>query len=176
MLSTAIKRVIAACGIALFSIGSSIAAPSSPDKQIAVVGGLYKAFAWQAISGANEIFGKPLPEQEKSVLLRYFDPELASLLIADRRCAQKTGDVCNLGFDPIFVSQDPGAADLSIRSVGNGIVAVEFTYPSNREKIQLEYHLVKRDGQWRINDIRYEGWKNASLKQLLANKLTHQGK
>ena len=173
MLSTVIKRGITIVGIALLSTNQGFAAPKSSGEEIAVVASLYKAFAWQAISGADAIFGKQLAQQEDPILRRYFDPELASLLIEDQRCIKRTREVCKLGFDPIFASQDLGVSDLSIASQGRGLVSVEFTYPSNGEKARLEYRLVKRGKDWRIGDIRYRQWDNASLKQMLSTKLPH---
>lgn len=175
MLFTAIKRVIAVIGIAFFTAAPGAAAPSARSAEVAVVAALYKAFSWQAISDADRLFGKQLTQQEEAVLRRYFAPELASLLVEDRRCIDRSGEVCNLDFDPIFASQDLGVADLSIASTGRGIVTVQFTYPSNGEKSRLEYHMLKLGKDWRIDDIRYRGWDNASLKQLLSNKMPRQG-
>lgn len=176
MLSTVLKRVLGAISLALVVIGPSTAAPSAPEEQVAIVGSLYKTFAWQVLSNSNRIFGKPLAQQERSVLRRYFDQELTSLLVEDRHCAAISGGICNLDFDPIFASQDPAATDLSIRSMSNDIVTVEFTYPSNGEKVRLEYRLAKNPGGWRIHDIRYPDMSGASLKQLLARKLSGNDK
>lgn len=173
MLCTAIKRFIAFIGIVLFTTAPGAAAPSAQSAEVAVVAALYKAFSWQALSDADELFGKPLTQQEEAVLRRYFAPELASLLVEDRHCIDRSGEVCNLDFDPMFASQDLGIADLSIAATGRGLVTVEFTYPSNGKKNQLEYRMVKRGKDWRIDDIRYRGWDNTSLKHLLSKKVPH---
>lgn len=170
MLSTARNRLFAALSLILFCMSTATAAPRVADERVAVVGNLYKAFAWQALSSSDDVFGKPLTEQEGAVLLRYFDRELTSLLVDDHRCAVTTGELCNLDFDPIFASQDSAATDLSIRSLANNTVAVEFTYPSSGEKIRLEYRLTKNENGWRIGDILYPGMSKATLKQLLARK------
>lgn len=96
-------------------------------------------------------------------------------MVQDRQCATTSGEPCNLDFDPIFASQDPAAIDLSIRSVPNDMVAVEFTYPSSGEKVKLEYRLAKSQAGWRIGDIRYPGMSDVSLKQLLARKQPRNG-
>jgi len=175
MLSTALNRVLGAISLAIVFMASSTAAPRMSDEQIAIVGSLYKAFAWQILSNSNNIFGKPLTQQEGAILRRYFDQELSSLLVKDRQCATTSGELCNLDFDPIFASQDPAAIDLSIRSAPNDMVAVEFTYPSSGEKIRLEYRLTKSQAGWRIGDIRYPGMSDVTLKQLLARKLPRNG-
>lgn len=171
MLSTVRNRLLGALSLIFFYVVTATAAPRVADERVAVVGDLYKAFAWQVLSSSDSVFGKPLTEQEDTVLRRYFDRELTSLLIEDHRCAVTTGELCNLDFDPIFASQDPAAADLSIRAIASDIVAVEFTAPSSGEKIRLEYRLAKNENGWRIGDIRYPGMSKATLKQLLARKL-----
>jgi len=170
MLSIALNRVLGALSLIIFCIANVTATPRVADARIHVVSNLYKAYAWQVLSSSHDAFGRPLVEQEASVLRRYFDHDLTSLLIGDQRCIARTGEPCNLDFDPIFASQDPAAADLSIRSMTNGIVAVEFTYPSSGEKVRLEYRLTRSENGWRISDIRYPGMPPATLKQLLARK------
>lgn len=152
-------------------MSSCIAAPAAHPAHSTVVAELYKAFAWQAIASARGPFGKPLVEQDRHTLRRYFDPSLATLLLKDRRCVTRTGEVCNLDFDPIFVSQDPSAADLSIEAVDNGVVNVEFVYPPNRQRVQLQYKVVRNGKFWRIHDIRYPGMQQQTLKQLLMREL-----
>lgn len=165
------NRLLGAISLAFLVLASPAAASRTADEQVMIVADLYKAFAWQALSNSNDVFGKPLSQQESSILQRYFDKELASLLVKDRHCIAQTGEICNLDFDPIFAGQDPAAADLSIRSTPNDFVAVEFTYPSNGEKVRLEYRLVKSQVGWRIGDIRYPGMSDISLKQILARTL-----
>lgn len=171
MLSTVLNRALCAISFALIFVAPAAAAPRIPDEQVAIVGSLYKSFAWQVLSSSSSVFGKPLTQQENSVLRHYFDLELASLLVKDGRCAAKTGELCNLDFDPIFASQDPAAADLTISSMPGDIVAVEFTYPSSGGKVRLEYRMARKENGWRIDDISYPGMSDASLKQLLARKL-----
>lgn len=170
------NRLLGAMSLALYVLVLPAAAEHTPNEQVVIVANLYKAFAWQALSNANDIFGKPLSQQERPILQRYFDEELASLLVEDRQCIGQTGEICNVDFDPIFASQDPAAIALSIRSAPNDIVAVEFTYPSSGEKVRLEYQLAKSQAGWRISDIRYPGMSDASLKQLLARKPPSAGK
>lgn len=162
-----LQHGVAVVGFALLSIGPLQAAPRSST---ALVKDLYRAYAWQAISASDAPFGKPLSQENETVLRRYFTPELTSLLLADQRCVASTREVCNLGFDPMFASQDPAASDLAIRPTGPQTVMVEFTYPSNGEKVALEYWMVRRGDQWRIDDIQYHNWQKASLKQMLFHK------
>lgn len=174
MSSTVVKRALCALTIYLFCVTSGTAA-SFGSEQVTVVSSLYKDFAWQVFSTTNDMFGKPLAHQDEKVLQRFFDQELTSLVVGDYRCTVKTREICNLDFDPIFASQDPAASDLTIRPGTGNVVVVEFTYPSNREKIRLEYQMVKSGKHWRIGDIRYPGMADSSLKKLLKREITQAG-
>jgi len=165
-------RVIAlAISLAFFSIGVSHTAPARSSQQVAVVGKLYQAYAWELFANSDSPFGKSLVDEGHATLRRYFDPVLASLIVRDRRCAERSGELCNLDFDPIFASQDPGAMDMSIRPATDSIVTVEFTYPGNGERIRLDYHFVRSNGVWRIGDIQYFGSMRTSLRQILSHQI-----
>ena len=50
MLSTVLNRVLGAISLAFVLVTQTGAAPLVPDEKIAIVGSLYKAFAWQVLS------------------------------------------------------------------------------------------------------------------------------
>lgn len=138
----------------------------------AVIYQLYRDFGWMALFALEgkvaRYLGGPIAKQSRSVLKKYFDPELTQLLLNEARCkAQRKGELCSLDFDPIFASQDPGATNLFIIAADPGTVLVRFTYPSNGEKIQLKYQVKKHDLGWRIDDIIYLSNDNVSLKVIL---------
>jgi hypothetical protein len=139
------------------------------DTSTEVVYRLYKDFAWQAVllspNAPPKVF-VPIESQPRPVLERYFHAELSSLLISDNRCRLAKG-LCNLDFDPIFASQDPGAFDLNVQLLVSGNVAVQFTYPGNGQKIRLEYKVKPSAKGWRITDIIYTSNGGSSLKQIL---------
>lgn len=130
---------------------------------------LYKDYAWEALfEDSGKVAGKPLLSQPRRVLARYFDDTLVRLLLKEQAClAQHTGEVCNLDFNPIFASQDPGAAGLKIESSTPAQVEVQFIHPSDRSTVRLVYRMVHTRSGWRIDDIRYPGTKT-SLKSLLS--------
>lgn len=145
---------------------------SQEAKSTSVVYRLYKDFAWEVVFSDPEnlksVFGDFISEQSRPVLERYFDAELASLLLKDANCTRLSkGEECNLNFDPIFASQDPAAADLTIRKLTNEAVVVAFNYPSNGKKVELEYKLKHGVKGWRIVDIFYKSNGGASLKKIL---------
>jgi hypothetical protein len=167
MLQIALRHGLGVLASTFFCVGIAKAAPTA---SMTLVAELYRAYAWQAISTSDAPFGKPLSQEKETVLRRYFTSELTSLLLADQHCVASTREVCSLGFDPMFASQDPAASDLAIRPAGSQTVMVEFTYPSSGERVILEYRMVRQDDQWRIGDIQYHHRQKASLKQMLSHK------
>jgi hypothetical protein len=135
---------------------------SRDAEPVAVVYKLYKNYGWTALfydaddKNASRFLGKPVTQQPKNILVRYFDENLAALLLRDANCVKNNpGIECKLGFDPIFASQDVAAYDLKITDAGEGKVNVEYTYPSTHEKVKLLFFTKKVKNEWRISDIHY---------------------
>jgi len=156
-------------------IFTSHAAFSRDAGPVFVIYRLYKDYGWAALfhdsdgADASKFLGKSLARQPKNILMRYFDKDLVALLIRDANCVKSNpGKECRLGFDPIFASQDVAAYDLKITDVGEGKVSVEYTYPSNSEKIRLLFFTRKVKDKWKISDIYYGN--NSYLKQILDNR------
>lgn len=171
MSSIARNRILA---FALFATSSAacLAAPRVTESaDVTVVARLYKDFAWQALGSMQNLFGKPVQQQSESILRQYFDPGLAALLVQERNCVIRRREVCNMDFDPLFASQDPAATDFTIQGQGIGKVTVAFTYPSNGEKVKLDFLLKQVGRNWRISDVIYPNLRNASLKKLLSTQL-----
>ena len=149
----------------------SSASVAASKNEASVVIELYKAYAWEAVCiSADETSTRlrPLADEQGTVLRQYFSPELTALLVADSECRARTRELCKLDFVPIFASQDPAAMDLSIKRIGPGAVKVWFTYPSSRQKIEIDYKVRQFGGKWLITDIVYPGLSNTSLRKLLA--------
>ena len=120
----------------------------------AVVAQLYRDFAWEAVVEEPDWPGHGLLDQPRSLLSRYFDDTLVSLILKDRACAKRTKEVCRLDELPIWDSQDPAATALKIAATPDPtVVTVGFRYPANGQQITLAYHLVKTRAGWRIHDI-----------------------
>lgn len=164
MLSTVFKRAVTAGILACAAAGH--AAPARADEADVVVR-LYKDFGWQAIVASDERFGPGIRTQSKPVLERYFSPSLASLLMKDAECQRTTKEVCKLDFDPLFASQDPGASGLTVKAGAPGKVTVEFEYPSNRDRIKIEYSMAKLGARYRITNISYPSLEKTSLTHIL---------
>lgn len=133
---------------------------------------LYKDYAWEALglgpANSKSIFGEYLEFENKDVLMRYFDSEMASLLFKDANgFERKHGQIGKLDFDPIFASQDPAATDLKLRDIGSNIILTTFIYPGNHTKVSLKYMMVLEKGKWKIGDIIYPNYGGTSLKKIL---------
>lgn len=161
----------AATLLLLEALPCSVSARVREDDGIAIVYRIYKDFSWQAVleysDSLESILGKPLPKQPRSVLNKYFDDTLSSLLINDAECVVRRGEICALDFDPIFASQDSAAYDLVITKTGINTIRVQFNYPSSSKGVTLEYIIIKTDKGWRISDIVYREFGDLTLKGIL---------
>lgn len=139
---------------------------------VAVVAKLYHDYGWETFAPASgpgaDVFGRPLAEQPKEILSRYFDTPLASAIANDAECVARNGGICHLDFDILFASQDPGASDLGFSITAPDRVVATFTYPSNGEKITIEFRVVQTSAGPRIDDVIYRSLSDASLRRLLS--------
>jgi hypothetical protein len=150
-----------------------VAAPNSKynyKEPHEVVAWLYRDFAWEAMMEDTPWENDLLINQPAEILSLYFTHDIVALLLKDRACVHRTKEICNLDFDPIFDTQDPGAYSLQISPADqSGTVKVQFIYPGgNQEKIQLTYQVVKTNNGWRIQNIKYRN--GSSLRQILKGK------
>lgn len=150
-------------------VSTAYAEPNSKSGAVQIVAQLYRDFAWEAIIDEPGWDGHNLLDQPRLVLERYFDHNLASLILKDRQCEIQTHEICRLDFSPIWASQDPGASETKIISGATpNIVSVKFRYPSDGTKIELSYRMVKTNAGWRIADIRYSS--GSTLLSILSAK------
>lgn len=165
-LAIPIKRIamLASLALALGTAGAAVAA--KPESEAAVVARLYKDYAWQAIAGPSNLFGKVLTHQPGATLERYFSPTLAALLVRDAACQVKSQGICNLGADILFDSQDPSVIDLEVQKLASGKVSVAFTDPVSNKHTRIAFHLSQVAGKWKIVDINYGNDRPSLLKTL----------
>jgi hypothetical protein len=146
---------------------SAVAAEDGPEGMIRA---LYKAHRpWEH---------KELNLANRAVLSKYFSPELTKLFLRnaqlERDCPK--GDLCGLEFDPILGSQDfdddlrfnlritqatpsqAGRFEAHFKLFNNE--------PSEQEQV-IVFQLVPSNNGWRIDDIIYPHWDNASLKAVI---------
>ncbi|MBI4595807.1 MAG: hypothetical protein HY730_05435 [Candidatus Tectomicrobia bacterium] len=153
-----------------FSVNSIAADSHEYKKPEDVVAWLYRDFAWEAIMGHTYWKNGSLLNQPREILSLYFSDELVSLILKDRECVREKHELCNLDFNPIFVSQDPAATDLEISPADqSSTVHVQFIYPSNMKRIELDFKVERTTRGWRISDIVYKEF--LPLRKILSMEL-----
>lgn len=141
------------------------APPLSP--QLDVVTRLYKSFAFEVaekVDSSKLIF----LDSPRSVLLTYLTPDLTALLLADRKCAATTHEICRLDFSPLWGGQDNTGATFKIgKTKDDDKVRVKILDPSGSST--LIYRLSLTPLGWRIQDIEFESLHSSLLEMLKAN-------
>ena len=141
------------------------APPLSP--QLEVVTRLYKTFAFEVAEEVDS--NKPgFLDSSRSVLLTYLMPDLTALILADRKCAETTHEICRLDFSPLWGGQDNTGATYKIgKTKDDNKVQVKILYPSDSST--LIYRLSLTPLGWRIQDIEYANPHRSLLELLKAN-------
>lgn len=170
MSSIAANRLIVAVVLSLTLGHAAPAFAARPAGAADVVIRLYKDFAWQAMTGQPELFGKNLAHQDKSTLSRYFSPVLVDLLMKDATCQRKYQGICNLDFDLLFDSQDPRVIDLDVDAGVPGKISIVFKDPVDDKRTQIDFEVARFSGTWKIVDIVYRN-NGTSLKTLLSRRV-----
>ena len=134
---------------------------------VRVVRSLYDEFAGEAVL-EGPTTQTALLDQSRTVLLRYFTAHLATLIVHDRECSVRTGEVCHLDFSPIWDSQDPtGATVILAGAAALGKVRASVRYPTGEKRI-LIFQLTQTSLGWRIADVAYADQEQTLLKILEA--------
>jgi hypothetical protein len=117
---------------------------------------LYREFAWEAVMSGPGFRQPGLIDQPKSVLERFFTPEITGLLLKDRAEAAAAGEVGRIDFLPLWASQDPSAADLRITAGSKpNTVVVSFLPQGAKSATELVFIVEDTPGGARIADIKY---------------------
>jgi hypothetical protein len=141
----------------LILIGISSSGPlRAQETGVALVAQLYREFAWEVVVEEPMWRGHAFIEQPRVALARYLDSSLTTLLLADRECERRTQGICNLDFDPIWDSQDPGATGLKVTGTRDPtVVSVRFRQFPTGNEVALSFHVVHTQAGWRVHDVRY---------------------
>ena len=158
------------CIAALGTTLTAAAQDNPPSETVSVVAQLYRDFAWEVVIEEPGTPEKSLLEQPREVLTKYFDDNLTALFLKDRACVNKTGELCNLDYSPIWAAQDPAAAQLKVLDAKKpGVVIVKFRQPAEKKNVELSYRMTKTKQGWRISDITERSY--GSLVSNLSRKL-----
>lgn len=161
------SSIAAKSGILALCLWIWFGCAAAADRETAVVGKLYRDFAWQAFANQPELFGADIAHQGRARLLAYFTPELAGLLLRDAACQDEEGGICKLDFDLLFASQDPRVSDLEIESTGPGRATARFKDPVSGVVTRIAFEVVRINGAWKIADVIYDGPPAQSLRRRL---------
>lgn len=137
---------------AFFCAGSSSAAPqgrkvTTPSAPARLVANLYKQ---------HKKHSPFFQTRNRAVLDRYFDRNLANMIWKDAVNAK--GEVGAIDGDPLFNAQDMDIKHFSIHkpTFGNGQAEVLVTFENFGEKHQIVFVLVRRKGDWRIANLKFD--------------------
>lgn len=109
---------------------------------------------------------------KKETLSKYFDREMTDLFLKDYACSKRTGEVCNLDYDPIYNTQEISDAEpkLQIKKLSSTKDTASFEVDfDNYGPVKLTYQLRKTESGWRVSDIVDE--EGGSLKKALSQKI-----
>ena len=81
-------------------------------------------------------YGREVDFENQRQLGRYFTPELTALFLKDAECRERTKEICNLDFDPVFAAQDYDQQPLNllIEQVGQRRFKVTYTNINRRSQ------------------------------------------
>lgn len=115
--------------------------------------------------------------KNRAVVDKFFTKEFANLIWND--AVKTNGEVGAIDFDPLYGSQDPEVTDFEIMATGWGgddkfgsddKAVVQVTFKIGGEEQMVSYQFLQgKNGQWKIDDIRYRNQDNLLLKDLLSN-------
>lgn len=125
---------------------------------VAWVRRLYDAYAWEARDdappGRVSLFGAP-----GAVLRQHLDAGLVQAVLADRACAERTEGICNLDFGPLWASQDPGGATVTVVPTRDpAVVQAHVRHPGEQRARVVTFHLRRTADGWRIRDLGAAEW------------------
>jgi hypothetical protein len=137
------------------------AEPSARD----FLAGIYAAYK------GNSDKSRGITLTDGATVRRYFEPQIAALIIKDMETAGKRQDVPLLDGDPFIDAQDwdIAAFDISVRDTGAGKAAGTVAFKNFGAPVTIGLELVKLKDGWRIADILW-GEERGSLKALYARR------
>ncbi|MGP1665540.1 MAG: hypothetical protein ACTS5I_06430 [Rhodanobacter sp.] len=141
--------------VLLSSMSFAVEAPTS-RADVNLVRALYANFAgeavWEDLPTQNSSLDQP-----QTTLLRYFTSELPVPILRDRKCVARVLGICHLDFSPLWASQDPTGATVSMVGLTTlGRVHTTVRYPG-AEARDMVFQLAPTSIGWSAADIAYAG-------------------
>ena len=139
---------------------------------VALIAQMYEEYSWET-EGPGSPGRKPLFSAPAAVLQRFFDGPLTKAILADRACEARVQGECNLDFDPMWNSQDPGGVSAQVVPTRDSmVVQARLHYPYDNETRVVTYRLRNTPAGLRIADMSAPRW--PSLLKLLRHDTRHQ--
>ena len=146
---------------------ASLACPPPLSAAEASPEGFLKAIYDRYVGDAKKALGVPLDSDRK--IRRYFTPELAALIIKDRKEAAKRKEPPTLDGDPFVDAQEWEIAALSIAVSGGAAdkALATVSFKNFDKPVTLHLELVRSKDGWKIGDIR---WPEGTLRALVSGQ------
>ena len=134
-----------------------VPSPAS-ETAAAVISRMYAEFAWETKDDLTNK-AEPLFSASPDVMDRYLDTALIKAILADRACQERVQGECNLSFVPMWDSQDPGGATVTVAAtVDTSLVQARIHYPNQSEAVVVAYQMRRTPMGWRIADMSSARW------------------
>ena len=132
---------------------------------VAFIAHMYEEYSWETKDSGSP-GKKPLFSAPAAELQRFFDARLTKAILADRACEARVQGECNLDFDPMWNSQDPGGVTVQVVSTRDSmVVQARLHYPYDKETRVVTYRMRNTPAGLRIADMSAPRW--PSLLELL---------
>jgi hypothetical protein len=104
-------------------------------------------------------------DKNRALVDHYFTKELGDLIWKDATTSK--GEVGAIDGDPLYDAQDMEIKDFVIHKAktAEGKATVLVTFLNFKEKKSITFHLVQKDGSWKISDIQYADYALLKLLQ-----------
>jgi len=140
-------------------------ATAAQSNAVAFIARMYEEYSWETKDSGSP-GKKPLFSAPAAVLQRFFDAPLTKAILADRACEARVQGECNLDFDPMWNSQDPGGVTVQVVPTGDSmVVQARLHYPYDNETRVVTYRMRNTPAGLRIADMSAQRW--PSLLKLL---------
>jgi Protein of unknown function (DUF3828) len=113
-----------------------------------------------------------IPLDGAKTIRRYFEPQLAAVMIKDQSAAARRGDVGALDFDPFIDAQDWDMTnfDIAVNETAPNKATATVKFVNQGDPTTVVLDLVAVNSDWRINDI---AWQVKGKTETLRKLYTH---
>ena len=161
-----------ACLFFLLLLPAFVSAALPKVSAVQKVAALYSEHAAESLNEGPQESCPTLLERPGVYLKRFLSPALLALVLEERR-RSKPGELGNLDFAPLWASQDPAGARVSVTpGKQEGEVRVSLRYGGST--LQLEFKMIVHGNQWLVDDILYPD-PPRSLKAILRGAVRRTG-